>query len=489
MIRVNLAWLKAAVAGELVGDTSNGHLELDQVSTDTRTLAPGSLFIALKGPNFDAHQLVEQAIAAGAVAVLVDHPLQSSDGQPLPVPQIVVSDTRYALGQLGAAVKAAVAPKTIAITGSSGKTTVKEMLAAILAQRGKVLATAGNFNNDIGAPLTLLRLEPEHQFAVIELGANHQGEIAYTVGLTQPDVAIINNVAPAHVEGFGGIHGVYVAKSEIFRGLAADGLALTPYHSEFAEGWAQQLADRRHETFGRAEAAGAPNGPDVVATDIELDSRGCAAFTLSCRQLGQASARIQLNLPGLHNVDNALVAIRAALEVGCALADVQAALGQQQAVAGRLQVIPVNPQLQLIDDSYNANVGSVKAALDMLAVYPGQRVMVLGDMGELGQQARQYHEEIGAYAITAGIDKLFTVGVLSQSASSLFNGRGGRHFSTHNEVVNALLEVIAAAAEQTKPLTILVKGSRSARMEKVIQALQTQLAPSSSDNQEESSAC
>ena len=480
MIAVDLTWIATAVKGQLVG--SNGRI--DAVCTDTRQLTPGCLFIALQGPNFDAHDFIEQALAAGAAAVLVSRELPAVTATG--VAQIIVADTRYALGLLAAAVKQQVNPKTIAITGSSGKTTVKEMLAAIVSQRGKVLATAGNFNNDIGVPLTLLRLEAQHQYAVIELGANHLGEIAYTTSLTQPDVAIINNVAPAHVEGFGDIHGVYRAKSEIFRGLAEGGLALTPFHSQFAQGWAQQLQHLQHETFGQVLDPSANEQPSVRALNVQLGEEGCATFDL---QLGNDTelTPIKLSLPGLHNVDNALVAIRAALAVGCALQDAQVALAQLKPVAGRLNVIRLTPHIQLIDDTYNANVGSVKAALDMLAVYPGYRMMVLGDMGELGSQAREYHEEVGAYAIQAGIDNLYTLGVLSQSASEVFNGKGGRHFSAFETLLQA---IVATVNQAVAPVTILVKGSRSAHMERVIEALQQaqqQLQPLQS--KEEQRAC
>ncbi|MGQ4276636.1 UDP-N-acetylmuramoyl-tripeptide--D-alanyl-D-alanine ligase [Pseudidiomarina sp. E22-M8] len=464
MIKTDMQWICRAVDGQLFGDNCS----IDAVSTDTRKLPDGCLFIALQGPNFDAHEFAVDAVSKGAKALLVERHLQLPAEQQ--VPQIVVKDTRHALGQLGAAVKASVQPKTIAITGSSGKTTVKEMLAAILRTQGNVLATAGNFNNDIGVPLTLLRLEPSHDIAIIELGANHLGEIAYTTRLTQPDVAIINNVAPAHVEGFGSVHGVFRAKSEIFKGLNADGLALTPTRSEFAPSWQKQISHCQHLTFGQDASAA------IRATGVVLNEQGCASFTvhLASELSGAAqTAKIQLNLPGLHNVDNALVAIAAAVAIGCPLADAQAALAALQPVAGRMHVLPLNDQIKLIDDSYNANVGSVKAALDMLAVYPGWRMMVLGDMGELGEQARYYHEEVGAYAIQAGIDNLYTLGVLSQSASEVFNGRGGKHFSTKETLVNA---IIAVAQQANTPITILVKGSRSAHMEQVISELQARAA-------------
>ncbi|RUO78533.1 UDP-N-acetylmuramoyl-tripeptide--D-alanyl-D-alanine ligase [Pseudidiomarina taiwanensis] len=466
MIKVSLSWIAAQVEGQLLGADQS----IEVVSTDTRNLPPASLFVALKGDRYDAHAFLADAIASGAAALMVQQSLSAE--QAGAISQIVVADTRYALGQLAHAVRKEVNPTVIAITGSSGKTTVKEMLAKILNSQGQVLATAGNFNNDIGVPLTLLRLTQADRYAVVELGANHLGEIAYTTRLTEPDVAIINNVAPAHVEGFGSIHGVFRAKSEIFRALAADGLALTPQNSEFAECWQQQLNSRNHLSFGQLQNGYAQ--ADCYADDITIDSRGCAEFTLHlAARFAAEPTRVKLNLPGLHNVDNAVVALTAAVAVGCPLQQAVTALAQLEPVAGRLNVVQVSEHLQLIDDTYNANVGSVKAALDMLGAYPGYTIMALGDMGELGAQARQYHEEIGAYAIKVGINNLFTLGVLSQSASEVFNGRGGRHFSDFEGLIGA---IIATVQQAPAPVTILAKGSRSAHMERVIQALEVRQA-------------
>jgi UDP-N-acetylmuramoyl-tripeptide--D-alanyl-D-alanine ligase len=467
MIKTDMQWLCRAADGQLFGD----NISIESICTDTRQLTPGCLFIALKGANFDAHSLLEQAVAGGAAALLVEQ--RATTDTLHDIPQIVVADSRYALGQLGAAVKAAVQPLTIAITGSSGKTTVKEMLAAMLASQGNVLATAGNFNNDIGCPLTLLRLTPEHRYAVIELGANHAGEIAYTTGLTRPDVAIINNVAPAHVEGFGSVHGVFRAKTEIFRGLSADGWCFTPALSEFAPAWQQQLADRKHLTFGRDST-----GPNTLyASAIELDADGCARFIAhipAALTQGQPTRLpVQLNLPGLHNVDNALVALGAALAIGCDGIAVAQALSQLKPVPGRMNVLTLNPQLRVIDDSYNANVGSVKAAIDVLAAAPGLRILVLGDMGELGVEARHYHQHVGEHARQQGIDYVYTLGVLSQCTSDAMASAAGKHFFQ----LDALLEqLIATVQRANQAVTIVVKGSRSAGMERVVAALQQRQA-------------
>ncbi|RUO30568.1 UDP-N-acetylmuramoyl-tripeptide--D-alanyl-D-alanine ligase [Aliidiomarina sedimenti] len=449
MIDVDINWVASKVNGHLHG----GNADISRVTIDSRDVRRGDLFIAIKGPRFDGHDYAQQAIADGAVAIMTSQQLA------LDVPQVVVEDTRYALGRLAAAVKAEVDVKTVAMTGSSGKTTVREMCAAILRQRGNVLATQGNFNNDIGVPLTLLNLTHEHEFAVIELGANHRGEIGYTSALVRPDVALINNVQPAHVEGFGDIWGVARAKSEIVKGLAQDGVIYTNADSEFDQFWQREYANRVHKTFAVQNPAA-----DVKASDVELDEQGCAHFTLTCKNQQQA---ISVPLPGAHNVANALAAAGLCMELGSTLKDVASGIASLKPVPGRMNVYNLRPGLRVIDDTYNANVASAKAALDVLASFTGYRVMVLGDMGELGAHARGYHEEVGTYAIDSGIDSLFTLGGLSQSASQMFNGHGGQHFDNNDALVDALITIM----KQKNDVTILVKGSRSARMERIVESI------------------
>lgn len=447
MIKLNCAEIALMLDGSLTGH----NVSISKVSTDSRVIGEHDLFIALKGPNFDGSAFVADVKEKGAAAVVVEQAVA------VDIPQIIVQDTRLALGQLAAAVKARLAPKTIAVTGSAGKTTVKEMMAAILSRRGTVLATQGNFNNDIGVPLTMLRLTEQHQYAVLELGANHQGEIAYTTSLAKPDVAIITNVAPSHLEGFGDVYGVARAKGEIFNAVTAQGLAIIPADSEYRDYWLRRLEGKPVQQFSATAVA------DYHATDIILDANGYAGFELHCPTGRQF---IQLTIPGKHNVANALAAAAACIAVGASLADVQLGLAQMQAVKGRTNVKMVTPQLRLIDDTYNANVESVKAAIDLLASYNGYRVLVLGDMAELGADARLYHEEIGLYAKKAGINLLFTLGVLSQSASDLFNGQGA-HFSSRQALLQRLMPVVSEQQE----VTLLVKGSRSAKMELVVQDL------------------
>ncbi|WP_340676926.1 UDP-N-acetylmuramoyl-tripeptide--D-alanyl-D-alanine ligase [Paraglaciecola sp.] len=452
MIPVSLSWVTEQVQGKLL-DVKQAELSIAGVSTDTRNIQRGDLFIALQGPNFDGHKFVQQAKDSGALAAIVAEPLD------MDFAQIIVEDTKLALGALAAAVKATVAPLTVGITGSSGKTTVKEMVAAILSRRGKVLATKGNFNNDIGVPLTLLRLEHDHDFAVIEMGANHLGEIAYTTNLVKPDVATIVNAAAAHLEGFGSLLGVARAKSEIFKGLPGHGLAVLNADSQFYDFWKSKLRLTKIHSF----ALETPT--DFYAEDTILGLDGCAQFDLVSPQ-GRVS--ISLSLPGMHNVGNALVAAALALGVGASLHDVSEGLRFMPHVAGRLQVKQLTNQVKILDDTYNANVASVNAAIDLLSSFAGRRILVLGDMAELGEKSRYYHEQVGDYAKQKGIDQLYTLGVLSQSASTVFASQG-KHFSNLEDLNEFMLGQLHG---EQRDITILVKGSRSAKMERVVAALE-----------------
>jgi len=425
---------------------------VDSISTDSRTLSGAALFIALKGANFDANRFLTEVIAKGAQALIC------SEVPSVPASYILVPDGRMALGQLAAALKQRLAPKTVAITGSAGKTTVKEMLSAILSEQAEVLATAGNFNNDIGVPLTLLRLTEQHHYAVIELGANHHGEVAYTTDLVKPDVALITNAAASHLEGFGDVDGVARAKAEIYGGIGPSGTAIVSLDSDYSAYWLQQTQQLPQKTF----SVGNPQA-DFFATDVQLDECGCACFKLHWPN-GQVD--ISLTLPGRHNIANAIAAAAAAITLGIPAAQIKSGLAKVMAVKGRMNVLNVSPRLRIIDDTYNANVESVKAAIDLLANYGGYRGLVLGDMGELGENAPLYHKQIGEYAQKSGINLLFTVGVLSQSASDEFAGKSC-HASQQSLLVEQLLPVILTQQD----VTLLVKGSRSAKMELVVKSL------------------
>jgi UDP-N-acetylmuramoyl-tripeptide--D-alanyl-D-alanine ligase len=443
MITLSLIDIAKAVSGELVGD----NITVDSINTDSRALQEGELFLALKGPNFDGHRFIEQVIKLGCGAIIVDHRCDTE------LPQIIVSDTHKALGDIAAYVKAKVSPRTVAITGSSGKTTVKEMVAAILSRLGKVLATKGNFNNDIGVPLTLLRLEQGHDFAVVELGANHMGEIAYTSNLVKPDVAIINNIAAAHLEGFGDLCGVARAKGEIFEGLSENGVAIYNQDCKLANKWQWRLTDKKVRKFSCHQKT------DSYCTDVVLDENGCASFKL---KTNQGSTFIELTVPGKHNVCNAVAAATIAIEFGASLDDIRLGLAEMSPVKGRLNLHQLTENFKVIDDTYNANVESIKAATDLLSSYSGRRILILGDMGELGTKARGYHQEVGEYAKSCKIDDLLTLGVLSQSTSDAFNGH---HFSERSQLMRCLVSLLENEQQQ---ISILIKGSRSARMEKVV---------------------
>ncbi|QDP00341.1 UDP-N-acetylmuramoyl-tripeptide--D-alanyl-D-alanine ligase [Thalassotalea sp. PS06] len=448
MIQLTLSEIANHLGANLIGSDTT----IESVSTDTRALKQGDLFIALKGPNFDAHNFIQQAEDAKCSAAIVE------SVQAINIPQLVVADTHKALGQLGALVKARVNPKTLAITGSSGKTTVKEMSAAILAQLGQVLATGGNFNNDIGVPLTLMRLTEGDEYAVIELGANHLGEIAYTTNLTKPDVAMINNIAAAHLEGFGDLNGVARAKGEIFDGLGEHGVGAYNFDTPYADKWLWRLQGKETKTFSGSDNQ---QQADYFASDIEMDSLGCAAFVL---HTPTASTALQLPLPGIHNVSNAVAAATVCMAMGATLEQVKQGLQSMQPVKGRLNLHQLPGEMTLIDDTYNANVESTRAAAELLSGYDGRTLLILGDMAELGEDARAYHQEIGEYAQKQGIDNLLTLGVLSQSASDVYEQKG-RHFSSRELLLDYLKQLLET---ERQPITILVKGSRSARMELVV---------------------
>ena len=447
MIRVSLSQLATILQGELSG----ADLDIDAVTTDTRKLTPGCLFVALKGERFDAHDFVEQAKAGGAGALLVSRRLDCD------LPQLVVKDTRLAFGELAAWVRQQVPARVVALTGSSGKTSVKEMTAAILSECGNTLYTAGNLNNDIGVPMTLLRLTPEHQYAVIELGANHQGEIAWTVGLTRPEAALVNNLAAAHLEGFGSLAGVAKAKGEIFGGLPLNGVAIMNADNNDWLNWQNTIGERKTWRFSPNAA-----NSDFTATNIHVTSHG-TEFTL---QTPTGNTDVLLPLPGRHNIANALAATALAMAVGAPLSAVKTGLANLQAVPGRLFPIQLATNQLLLDDSYNANVGSMTAAAQVLSEMPGYRVMVVGDMAELGDESEACHTQVGEAAKSAGIDKVLSVGKISHFISDASDV--GEHFADKDSLVKRLKALI----DEQQIITILVKGSRSAAMEDVVHALQ-----------------
>jgi len=490
--------LNLSSAAQLIGAEQRGaDVEFTAVTTDSRAIARGDLFVALRGERFDGHDFVAQALAQGAVAALVDQ----ADPAWGDIPLLVVKDTRLALGQLAAQWRSRHPVALAAITGSSGKTSVKEMLHAILrtaAGETAVLATAGNFNNDIGMPLTLLKLRESHRYAVIEMGMNHPGEIAYLSGLAKPTVALINNAQPAHLAGFplpnplppagegasekgacfDPVAAVARAKGEIFEGLAADGIAVINADDPYAGLWRELAGDRKVMTFGVSSSVGAASAAmATVTTGIAAEAAPTVSATFQLRPTGseldvttpRGKFAVTLQIPGEHNVRNALAAIAAALALG---------IGEEAIVRGLAGFVPVQGRLlakaalhgaTLIDDSYNANPGSMRAAIATLALYPGSRALVLGDMGELGEQAPSLHRDIGVYAKQAGIEKLFALGELSRETAAGF-GAGAQHFEYIEDLLHEVENLLAPG------VTVLIKGSRFMKMERVVKSLEKEAA-------------
>ncbi|GAJ69871.1 LOW QUALITY PROTEIN: UDP-N-acetylmuramoylalanyl-D-glutamyl-2,6-diaminopimelate-D-alanyl-D-alanine ligase [Vibrio sp. JCM 18904] len=451
MIKVTLSQIADITRGERFGD----ELLIDAVSTDTRTIERGgAVFVALVGERFDAHNFCQQAVDAGAGALLVEKRLDVN------VPQIVVSDTKLALGEFASWVHQACQTPTVAITGSCGKTTVKEMVASILQLKGKVLFTAGNFNNDIGVPLTLLRSQQDDDYAVIELGANHIGEIAYTTQLVKPDIALVNNVAAAHLEGFGSIDGVKQAKGEIYQAFQLGGIAIVNLDSNGEAKWDEVLADKKVITFSQSNT-----DADFFASNIVLNAAGEASFDL---HIAASSQEIELSLGiiGQHNVANAIAASIIALQMGATLEEVRAGLKHLNKVKGRVEVEALSEKIKLIDDSYNASVPAMKAAVDLLAAFPGQRWLILGNMAELGEESLALHRQVGGEHAAPTKITCSHIWCRRKVISDLCQGI---HFETHQEMIEYIKQHLDQAVPENH--TILVKGANGARMFEVAAAL------------------
>ena len=431
-----------AGAAEVLGATEQ---LFDRVETDSRKVQAGDLFVCLTGERFDAHDFLAQVAAAGAAAALVSKPNSDVD-----LPQIVVADTELALAQLAKNQFAQFQGRVIGLTGSAGKTTTKEMIAAILREVGNPLVTQGNLNNQIGVPLTLLSLTEQHDCAVIEMGASRKGDIAYLVDLVRPQVALVNNVEPAHIEGFGSLAGVARGKFEIFAGVRADGVCVINLDNAFTRAYPEQLSGRKLINFSLNEAA------DVTASELTL-ADGLQHFTLN---INGESAPVQLAFYGRHNVGNALAAAACCSAAGIAIADIARGLSKAVPYKGRLQRRLTACGAIVIDDSYNANPASMRMAIDVLAAQPGRRLFVMGNMAELGPEALALHAEIGQYARDAGITEFLCTGELAQAAAERF-GDGAQHFVDWQTLAEAASLALA-------PDTIfLIKGSRSAGMERV----------------------
>jgi len=442
-LREAFGWLSA---GRLIGD---GALRIATVGTDSRTVAPGALFVALRGEHHDAHAFIPQVQAAGAAAVVVERWVEG-----MRAPALIVPDTRVALGEIAAGWRRRFALPLIAVTGSNGKTTVKEMIASILAARfgeDARLATAGNLNNDIGVPMTVLRLRDVHRAAVLELGMNRPGEIAWIASVAQPTVALVNNAQREHQEFMQSVEATAYENGASLSALPPDGTAVFPGDDPHTPLWRGLSGARARIEFGltpecavRADPSARPEGFDMT--------------------IGTARVRVSLAIDGLHNVRNALAAAACATAIGLDPETVAAGLAQFRPVRGRLARLNGAGGATVIDDSYNANPDSVRAAVDVLAAVPAPRVLVLGDMGEVGAEGPQFHREVGAYAAQRGVDRLLALGDACRDAAAAF-GAGAEHFAS----VDALIERARALA--VPGATLLVKGSRFMRMERVVAGL------------------
>ncbi len=451
----SLSMVAESVGGRLIGADAS----FDSVSTDTRNLETGQLFIALRGERFDAASFVSEAAHRGAAGVVVEQPQDTKLGQ------VEVEDTRRALGDLARSWRKRFTPAVIAVTGSNGKTTVKEMVAAILSSElgddaERLLVTSGNLNNDIGLPLTVLNLRDHHSVAVLEMGASHQGEIDYLSGIAQPNVGIITNAAPAHLEGFGSLKNVATSKGELFAMLGGGTntlrtCAVINRDDNFFDYWQGINTADEIRTFGLSDNA------DYYAT-------GIVETNVIKATIHTPDGEFDLTLPmsGRHNVCNALAAIAATSAAGASLAAARDGLSRMVNVAGRLKPVSNALGITFYDDSYNANPASVLAAIEFLAAIPGETWLVLGDMAELGEDARSFHKTVGEQARQAGISRLLCIGALSRAAISGF-GEGGIDYESIDALANAIL------ADCRPGVTLLIKGSRSMGLDKLVDRLAT----------------
>ncbi len=446
---VTLGDLQSVLSARLVGSS----VTVSGISTDTRTVQPGNLYVALVGPNFDGHNFAAQAEERGAKAVVV-----SNKQDNLTIPQLVVADTRIAYGQIGAWNRDRFSGPVVGITGSSGKTSVKEMVAAILSLSGSTLATEANLNNDIGTPLTLSRINDEHRYAVVELGTNAPGEIAYIANLARPDVAVINNASAAHLEKLGSVAGVAKEKGDLLDGLKSEGVAVLNRDDQFFDEWRTRALSKLSRTVRSFSLT--DMRADARASDIAFTGEGMK-FKL---WLENQNIDITLPLLGQHQVSNALAATLVTTSLGISLQQVAAGLASIVPVRRRGRRYRLDNDVVVIDDSYNANPASSLAAIDVLAQMPGPKMLVMGDMRELASESENAHRSVGQHARASGIEKIFTLGSMTRFSCEAY-GDGAEGFDDHASLIGRVKEQLQDVS------TVLVKGSLSMQMNKVVEAM------------------
>ena len=439
-MKLLLSEIASITGGQLHGDD----VLVEGLSTDTRNLNAGELFVALVGDLYDPHELIEKEKAVNAGAILVQRKVN------VVTPQVIVENTYQALQDLAIAWRKRFSLPVVGITGSNGKTSVKELIKEILSTQGNVLATVGNLNNHIGVPITLCKLNDQHQFAVIEMGANHAGEIANLAKIAQPNIGVITNIGPAHLEGFGSIEGVARAKAELYANLSPNGVAVVNVDDAFKDSWANEIGSRKRISFG------VENSADVSGNAIAED------LIEIVTPMGELQVKPQQT--GAHALLNILAATTVGLAIGVDLDDIKIGIENTQAVKGRLMRVEGLSGSCILDDTYNANPASLAAALDVQAKEPGEHWLVLGDMGELGNESEFMHQKAGEIAKQFGVTRLFAYGPLTKHSVKAF-GSGAKHFSNHAEIVAALQKEI------TKEICVLVKGSRAMQLEKIVASI------------------
>ena len=454
---ISLSQLANASKGELYGE----NIEFSSISIDTRTLKEGDLYVSLKGERFDGHQFIEQALEKGCSGLLINNEFKSSISDLGKVPHVSVENTLHALGCCAQINRQNFKGSIVGLTGSSGKTSTKNMLESILAEKGPTYATKGNFNNEIGVPLTLLNIESNHRYAVVEMGARKKGDIKYLVNLVQPDVAILLNAGTAHIDIFGSKENIVRAKGEIFTSLKQDGLAVVNADDSAKQVWLDSLTNKEVLTFSIEDKSA-----DLFATNIrinDLSSKFLLNYQGKCEE-------VFLPVPGLHNISNSLAACAAAIHLGFSLSNLSAGLAKLNASDGRLMTITCSDTLVVIDDTYNANLSSMKAAMDVLALKQGFNVAVLGEMAELGDFSKKLHLDLATYISVRDIDKVYLIGPFASEMAKLIGSRAS--VAESKKEILDLLEKNEEVFETTKheliTTNVLIKGSRSTAMDELV---------------------